>query len=67
MEFKTYMDNLFNEDATQNAEKDIAVKPDENPKVTKPNPTPAKSRAHKWTKVNSWEEVLEKREEVLKT
>ena len=63
MEFKTYMDNLFSEDAPKNAEKDIPLMQDKNSEAIKP--TPAKSRAHKWTKVKSWEDVLEKREDVL--
>jgi hypothetical protein len=59
MEFKTYMDNLFNGGAPNNSKKDIPLKPDENR-----DPIQTKSHAHKWTKVNGWDEI-KKRQDVL--
>lgn len=66
MEFKTYMDNLFNAEGRPNVQNDATQKKDEradlspSPSNLPSQPVLRKRSAYKWTKVNSWEEVLKK-------
>ena len=66
MEFKTYMENLFNKGVPDTAEKDSSLKKDKDrePVAGKSQSDPprdsVKSGTYKWTKVNNWSEVLEK-------